>query len=53
MIEVIKLSSHFGLVRLLKAAQSFCQNHMMNFMESSFTCLSLKSGQNADKKKGP
>lgn len=53
MIEVIKLSSHFGLARLLKAAQSFCQNHMMNFMESSFTCLSLKNVQGPDKKKGP
>ena len=43
MIEIIKLSNYFGLVRLLKAAQSFCQNHMMNFMDSSFTYLSLKS----------
>ena len=42
MIEIIKLSSHYKLNRLLKAAESYFQEHMVSWLDSSSTCLTLK-----------
>lgn len=42
MIEIIKLSSQYKLNRLLKAAESYFQDHMVSWLDSSSTCLTLK-----------
>lgn len=42
LIEIIKLSSQYKLARLLKAAEQFFQEHMVNWLESNQTCLTLK-----------
>lgn len=53
MIEIIKLSSHYKLNRLLKAAESYFQDHMVSWLDSSSTCLTLKlqSDNNSKEKK--
>ena len=42
MIEVMKLSSALGLQSLLKVAEQQFQGHMLNFLDSNYTCLNLK-----------
>lgn len=42
MIEIIKLSNHYKLNVLLKAAESYFQDQLVNWLESNSTCLSLK-----------
>lgn len=42
MIEIMKLSSALGLNSLLKNAEHQFQGHMLNFLDSNFTCLNLK-----------
>ena len=42
MIEIIKLSNKYKLSNLLKAAESYFQEHMVSWLDSSSTCLTLK-----------
>lgn len=42
MIEIIKLSNHYKLNALLKAAETYFQDQLVNWLESNSTCLSLK-----------
>lgn len=42
LIEIIKMSSQYKLARLLKAAEQFFQEHMVNWLDSNQTCLTLK-----------
>ena len=42
MIEIIKLSNQYKLTSLLKAAESYFQEHMVAWLDSSSTCLTLK-----------
>jgi len=42
MIEIIKLSNHYKLNILLKAAETYFQDQLVNWLESNSTCLSLK-----------
>lgn len=42
MIEIIKLSNQYKLTSLLKAAESYFQEHMVSWLDSSSTCLTLK-----------
>jgi len=43
MIETIKLSNQYNLSMMVKATESYFQDHMMNLLESNSTCLSIKN----------
>mmetsp|Transcript_41383 Transcript_41383/g.63078 ORF Transcript_41383/g.63078 Transcript_41383/m.63078 type:complete len:144 (+) Transcript_41383:1648-2079(+) len=42
LIEIIKLSNQYGLKRLLKAAEGYFQEHMINWLSGSPAGLTLK-----------